>query len=1086
MIKEISKVLIIGSGPIVIGQAAEFDYAGTQACKSLKEEGVEVVLVNSNPATIMTDLDVADKVYIEPLIPEIIEKIIIEENPDGILGTLGGQTGLNLVMELDELGILKKYNVKVLGTSISSIKMAEDRDEFRILMNKLYEPVPKSFACSSIQESLDAAEEIGYPVVVRPAYTLGGSGGGVAKNQGMLETIADSGLKASRVNQVLIEESLVGWKEVEYEVIRDSFDNAITICNMENIDPLGVHTGDSIVVAPSQTLTDKDYQLLRSASLKIIRALSIEGGCNIQFALEPYWISESNKGKLIRKQRYYVIEVNPRVSRSSALASKATGYPIARIAAKIALGKKLDDMTNVVTRKTTAAFEPSLDYCVVKIPRWPFDKFESGDRTIGTQMKATGEVMAIDRTFESAFLKALRSLDVKNQSQLSEFNELGENFNLTPSDSRIWRVMNALRKGMRPIDLSTQTGFDPWFSNSFLKIINMEKELSSNDIDSNILRRVKRMGFADSDIAEILKITTEEVRNKRIEFGIIPTYKMVDTCAAEFEAFTPYFYSTYETENEALPIHKDKVIVLGSGPIRIGQGIEFDYCSVHAAWALDKINKKSIMINSNPETVSTDFDTSERLYFEPLDEESIRNIIDNESYGSEKPKSIVQFGGQTAVNLATSLDDSNNPIMGSSAKTIDNASDRISFEKLTESLKIPQPPGGEVSNVTEAINVANSVGFPVVVRPSYVLGGMSMEILQNTEELKQYFESHSSLFQNFRGSLLIDRYIEGIEVEVDAVCDGQNILIPGIMEHIERAGVHSGDSIAVYPPINLTKKEIDIIVKHTKDIGVALEIKGLMNIQFVIKRSETREDQDVESKVYILELNPRSSRTIPFISKVTGIPMIDIAVKIMNGTLLNDLGYVHQLVPNKNFYAVKAPVFSMSKLTGVDTFLGPEMKSTGEVMGIDDDFQSALSKALISSQLQLPPEGKLILSIADRDKMSSKKLIKLINFKGYKFAATPGTADLIESLGFSSERIEKVLSRHPNAVDLIEDKSIIGVINTVTGDRKTLQDGFHIRRIATERKIPCFTSLDTAYAAVDSSSVSTNLQVKSLEKFVSF
>ena len=614
----------------------------------------------------------------------------------------------------------------------------------------------------------------------------------------------------------------------------------------------------------------------------------------------------------------------------------------------------------------------------------------------------------------------------------------------------------------------------------------MEKELSSNVIDSSILLKAKRMGFSDSDISRILKISTEEVRNKRIEFGIIPTYKMVDTCAAEFEAFTPYFYSTYETENEALPIHKDKVIVLGSGPIRIGQGIEFDYCSVHAAWALNKINKKSIMINSNPETVSTDFDTSERLYFEPLDEESIRNIIDNEIYGSKKPKSIVQFGGQTAVNLATSLDDSSNPIMGSSAKTIDNASDRVPFEKITESLKIPQPPGGEVSNINEAIDVANSVGFPVVVRPSYVLGGMSMEILQNVKELEQYFDSHSSLFQDFRGSLLIDRYIEGIEVEVDAVCDGQNILIPGIMEHIERAGVHSGDSIAVYPPINLTKEEVDIIVQHTKDIGVALGIKGLMNIQFVIKRSGVKEEKGQKSKVYILELNPRSSRTIPFISKITGIPMIDIAVRIMNGTLIKDLGYGHQLMPNKNFYAVKAPVFSMSKLTGVDTFLGPEMKSTGEVMGIDNNFQSALSKALISSQLQLPPEGKLILSIADRDKLNCKKLIQLINSKGYKFAATPGTAALIESLGFSSERIEKVLSRHPNAVDLIEDKSIIGVINTVTGDRKTLQDGFQIRRIATERKIPCFTSLDTAYAAVDSSSVSTNLQVKSLEKFVSF
>ncbi len=1050
------KVLVLGSGPIIIGQAAEFDYAGTQACRSLKEEGVETILLNSNPATIMTDMDIADVVYIEPMTVATIEKIINQENPDAILPTLGGQTGLNLAMELHKANIYNKYNLKLLGSPIDTIEKAEDREGFKKLMKSIQEPVPNSAVAETIQESKEIALSIGLPVVVRPAYTLGGTGGGMAETLEELEKIAESGIKSSPINQILIEKSLVGWKEIEFEVMRDSNDNCITVCNMENIDPMGVHTGDSIVVAPSQTLTDKEYQMLRSSSLKIIRHLGVEGGCNVQFAIKP-----NNPDEQSVEDDYYVIEVNPRVSRSSALASKATGYPIARVAAKIAIGKTLDEIDNAITKKTKAVFEPALDYCVVKIPRWPFDKFIYGDRNLGTQMKATGEVMAIDRTFESAFLKAIRGLEITGkslfwQSEKWTVNNLNKKEFYSPTDERLWALLYAIRKGVDIDYINQITGVDFWFLNAFKSIVDTENSIRESEYNSETLLNYKRKGFSDKMIAELSSKTEEQVRQYRKDHEILPVYKMVDTCAAEFEAVTPYFYSTYETENEALPLNGSKAAVFGSGPIRIGQGIEFDYCSVHAAWALNDINYKSIMINSNPETVSTDFDTSDRLYFEPLDFESVANIIDNENI-EEDTKTIVQFGGQTAINLSSQINDNNYSILGSPVYSITTASDRGLFENFLKTIDIPNPPGSTASNENEAKKIAKELGYPVLVRPSFVLGGRAMDIAYKENELDSLLKD---AFEAGEGRpVLIDKYIVGTEIEVDAVCDGEEVFIPGIMEHIEKAGVHSGDSMAVYPPISIADKHIDQIVDYTTKIALNLGVKGLLNIQYVI----SQETQDV----LVLEVNPRASRTIPFISKVTNVPMVKLAVKVMAGQTLKSLGYSSGLNSSKNLFAIKAPVFSMSKLTGVDTTLGPEMKSTGEVMGIDLEFNAAMYKALISSGMAIPETGTILVSIADRDKDDFKKIVSELNDKGFNLLATEGTANLIKDMGIEVNSIPKVFTgNHPNVVDVINHGLVDAVINTVTGESEMIKDGFDIRRAAAEKNIPCFTSLDGAYASI--------------------
>ena len=1080
-----SKVLVIGSGPIVIGQAAEFDYAGTQACKALREEGVTTVLVNSNPATIMTDEDIADVVYIEPLTVEVLERIIAQERPDGVLPTLGGQTGLNLAVDLADAGVLDRYGVRLLGTPLQTIRNAEDRELFRSLLNSIGEPVPPSSTVESMDEAYKVLGGIGLPLVIRPAYTLGGTGGGIANTGEEFDQIVRGGLAASPIGQVLVEKSLVGWKEIEYEVMRDGADNCITICNMENIDPMGVHTGDSIVVAPSQTLSDKEYQLLRSASLRIIRALGIEGGCNIQMALEPgNEVAETLGDNGRAESSYYIIEVNPRVSRSSALASKATGYPIARVAAKIAVGKRLDEIPNAVTQQTLAAFEPALDYCVVKIPRWPFDKFPRGDRKIGTQMKATGEVMAIDRSFEAAFQKAVRSLEITNRSLLWEDRswngdgDLLDTLPIEPNDERLWALMAALRRGIAPEELSRATGIDPWFTRAFGRISKMESRLLSEALAPDLLWEAKRLGFGDEKIATLTDRSADQVRALRQECGIRPVYKMVDTCAAEFEAQTPYFYSTYEQENEALPSPVSKALVLGSGPIRIGQGIEFDYCSVHAAWALQEEGIQSVMANSNPETVSTDFDTSDRLYFEPLDEESVRDILENETVETDHdgvivPPSMVQFGGQTAINLSQSLDKAQLPILGSTAQSIDIASDRHLFEEFLARVGIPNPPGSAVVNLEQALNVAQEIGYPVLVRPSYVLGGRAMEIVQNASEIVRYMNSAFEAGSGRR--VLIDKYFEGREVEVDAVCDGETVLIPGIMEHVERAGVHSGDSMAIYPGLTLSEGEVDTIVDYTTRIGRALEVRGLMNIQYVViggpayRSPKSRIDSLNDTQVYVIEVNPRSSRTIPFISKVTGVPMVKLAVKVMLGRTLRELGYDGGLWKRQNLVGVKVPVFSMSKLTGVDTYLGPEMKSTGEVMGIDTEFTPAVAKALMAAGLSIKPGDPVLLSISDRDKSDSLQMIRELHAGGCTMYATEGTAAMISGLGLPAVAIPKRLSAgHPNVVDVIEDGVVKAVINTVTGDREVLQDGFAIRRAASEARIPCFTSLDTARAAVES------------------
>jgi len=1064
---QISKVLVIGSGPIIIGQAAEFDYSGTQACRALREEGVTTVLVNSNPATIMTDEGIADIVYIEPLTMEVLARIIERERPDGLLPTLGGQTGLNLAVELADAGILDKYDVRPLGTPIETIKKAEERSLFKQLLVDIGEPVPASATVKSVKEAKELAKAIGLPLIVRPSYTLGGTGGGIARTMKELEEIVASGLDSSMSHEVLVEQCVLGWKELEYEVMRDSADNCITVCNMENIDPMGVHTGDSIVVAPSQTLNDKEYQMLRSASLKIIGALGIEGGCNVQFALTPSptvaekWAPDQ---KGVAKSEYHVIEVNPRVSRSSALASKATGYPIARVAAKIAIGKRLDEIPNKVTGKTLASFEPALDYCVVKIPRWPFDKFALGDRGTGSQMKATGEVMAIDRCFEAALQKAVRSLEFGKRTLLWEDIgwSKGEGLNsypLHPNDLRIWAIMAALRREAKPAELAQLTGIDPWFIYKFQNIVDMEKRLLSEPLKPELLWEAKRVGFSDEQLGTLADRLPEQVRRVRHEWHIRPVYKMVDTCAAEFDAETPYFYSTYEKENEAEPFEEKKAVVISSGPIRIGQGIEFDYCCVHSAWALQEAGIKSILVNSNPETVSTDFDTSDRLYFEALDEESILDILENESNNGSAPASIVQFGGQTPLNLVGLLARNNLPILGSGAETIDMAEDRHRFEDFLDRLGVPQPPGAGVTSTEEALNVAKVLGYPVLVRPSYVLGGRAMEIVHNESELIRYLTL--ALEMDSQHPVLIDKYLQGKEVEVDAICDGETVLIPGVMEHIERAGVHSGDSIAVYPAMNLTGTEVDTMVDYAIRIGLGLQVRGLLNIQMVIL------PENGSSSIYVLEVNPRASRTVPFISKVTGVPMVRIATKVMAGISLKEQGYKGGLWKRQKLVGIKAPVFSMSKLIGVDSYLGPEMKSTGEVMGIDYGFEAALVKALLAAGLMLPQKGSLLLSIADRDKAESLPLIKDLHSLDYRLCATEGTAAMIESIGLPVKMVTKKLSEgHPNVIDVILDNSVSGVINTITGGRVPLQDGLDIRRAAAEKRIPCFTSLDTARVAI--------------------
>ena len=1064
---KISKVLVIGSGPIIIGQAAEFDYSGTQACRALREEGVTTVLVNSNPATIMTDEGIADIVYIEPLTVEVLARIIERERPDGLLPTLGGQTGLNLAVELATAGILDKYNVRSLGTPIETIKKAEERSLFRQLLVDMGEPVPVGATVQSVKDAKELARSIGLPLIIRPSYTLGGTGGGIARTVKELEQIVANGLSSSMSHEVLVEQCVLGWKEIEYEVMRDAADNCITICCMENIDPMGVHTGDSIVVAPSQTLNDKEYQMLRSASLRIIRALKIEGGCNIQFALTPSptvaekWAPE-RKGAT--RSEYYVIEVNPRVSRSSALASKATGYPIARVAAKIAIGRRLDEIPNRVTGKTLASFEPVLDYCVVKVPRWPFDKFALGDRGIGSQMKATGEVMAIDRCFEAALQKAVRSLEFGRRTLLWEDpawskGESLASYPLHPNDLRMWAITAALRRGTVPEELSRLTGIDPWFIHKLKNIVEMERKLLSEPLEPELLREAKRLGFSDEQVGTLADRLPEQVGQTRREWHIRPVYKMVDTCAAEFDAETTCFYSTYEKENEAAPLEGQKAVVIGSGPIRIGQGIEFDYCCVHSTWALREAGIKSILINSNPETVSTDFDTSDRLYFEPLDEEGLQGVLENESSNGSAPASIVQLGGQTPINLVNFLARNNLPILGSVAEAIDIAEDRRRFEDFLDRLGIPQPPGAGVSSVEEALNVVKVLGFPVLVRPSYVLGGRAMEIVHNESELIRYLTL--ALEIDSQHSVLIDKYLQGKEVEVDAICDGERVLIPGVMEQIERAGVHSGDSMAVYPGVTLTNDEVDTMVEYATRIALALQIRGLLNIQMVIV------PENGKSSTYVLEVNPRASRTVPFISKVTGVPMVRIATKVMTGITLEEQGYQGGLWRRQKLVGIKAPVFSMSKLTGVDSYLGPEMKSTGEVMGIDYSFEAALVKALLAAGLMLPQGGSLLLSIADRDKAESLPLIKQLHSLHYRLCATEGTAAMIEAMALPVKMVTKKLGEgHPNVVDVIQDNSMNGVINTITGGRVPLQDGLAIRRAAAEKGIPCFTSLDTVRVAI--------------------
>ncbi|MFC4599440.1 carbamoyl-phosphate synthase large subunit [Cohnella hongkongensis] len=1051
--KDLKKILVIGSGPIVIGQAAEFDYAGTQACQALKEEGIEVVLINSNPATIMTDTNIADKVYIEPINLEFVSQIIRQERPDGLLPTLGGQTGLNMAVELARAGVLEQENVKLLGTQLDAIERAEDRDLFRELMRELEQPVPESTIVTTVEDAVEFANGLGYPVIVRPAYTLGGTGGGIAPSEEELREIVANGIRYSPIGQCLIEKSIAGMKEIEYEVMRDANDNCIVVCNMENFDPVGVHTGDSIVVAPSQTLSDREYQMLRSASLKIIRALNIEGGCNVQFALDP------------QSYQYYVIEVNPRVSRSSALASKATGYPIAKMAAKIAIGYTLDEIVNPVTGQTYACFEPTLDYIVSKIPRWPFDKFTSANRKLGTQMKATGEVMAIGRTFEESIHKAVRSLEIGvHRIYLKGANELSDevltNRLIKADDERLFLVAEAFRRGWPLQRIQDLSNIDWWFLDKIERIVQLEDEIRKEPaLTAELLYKAKRNGLTDRAIAELRSeghpsgsYTKEaDVRAYRLEQGLKPVYKMVDTCAAEFEATTPYYYSTYETENEVLPSDKEKIIVLGSGPIRIGQGIEFDYSTVHAVWAIRNAGYEAVIINNNPETVSTDFSTSDRLYFEPLFYEDVMNVIEQ-----EKPVGvIVQFGGQTAINLAAPLAKAGVRILGTSLDSIDEAEDRKRFEALLSKLNVPQPKGTTVTSVEEAVGAAQELGYPVLVRPSYVLGGRAMEIVYSDEELLSYMEVAVKI--NPEHPVLIDRYMLGKEIEIDAICDGETVLIPGIMEHVERAGVHSGDSIAVYPPQSLSeeikRQAIDITIKIAKE----LKTVGLVNIQFVVW----------QEKVYVIEVNPRSSRTVPFLSKVTKIPMANLATQAILGKKLTELGYQEGLWPEDEFVSVKVPVFSFAKLRRVDPTLTPEMKSTGEVMGRDRFYAKALFKGLVGSGMKIPNSGAIIATVADKDKEEAIQILKGFYNLGYKLLATGGTADALEAAGLKVRRVNKLSDGSPNILDLIRTGQAQFVVNTLTKGKTPERDGFRIRREAVENGVVCLTSLDTVRALLN-------------------
>lgn len=1040
--KNLNKILVIGSGPIIIGQAAEFDYAGSQACRSLKEEGLEVVLVNSNPATIMTDVNIADRVYIEPLTVDFLTAIIEKERPDGLLATLGGQAGLNLAVQLAESGALEKFNVELLGTSIEAIKKAEDRELFKETMERIGEPIPESTIVEDIHAAIDFANKIGYPLIVRPAYTLGGTGGGIANNEEELFEITLRGLKYSMIGQVLIERSIAGWKEIEYEVMRDGNDTCITICSMENFDPVGVHTGDSIVVAPTQTLTDQEYQILRSASLKIIRALEIEGGCNIQFALDP------------KSQEYYVIEVNPRVSRSSALASKATGYPIAKVSVKIAIGYTLDEIVNAVTKKTKACFEPSVDYIVVKFPRWPFDKFVYADTTLGTQMKATGEVMSLDRSFEGAILKAVRSLEIGvnrlHMDKMDDWDDAKIKKRLSRiDDERLFLIAEALRRGIAtPEEIADITKIDRWFIDKIKNITDMEVRLQKGDLNAKTLREAKLIGLADKSIAELTGTTLNEVRDMRKQFKILPVYKMVDTCAAEFEAATPYYYSTFRGEVDEVEVSGNrKIVVLGSGPIRIGQGVEFDYCSVHSVWALREAGIEAIIINNNPETVSTDFDISDKLYFEPLTTEDVLNIIDK-----ERPEGvIVQFGGQTAINLAASLAEAGVKVFGTSVDNIDRAEDRERFDEMLTELNIPRPRGISVTNLDDAITGAENIGYPVMVRPSYVLGGRAMEIVYNEEELRDYMSRAVKVTPDH--PVLVDRYMQGTEVEVDAISDGVDVVIPGIMEHVERAGVHSGDSIAVYPPQTLPSKVIYTITDYTKRLALALNVKGLLNIQYVV----------ADGKVFVIEVNPRSSRTVPFLSKVTNIKMVNVATRVALGETLKSLGYYSGLVEPKPYVAVKAPVFSFAKMQDVDISLGPEMKSTGEVMGIDYHYARALYKAITGAGMNIPKHGCILFTVADKDKEEMKQLARAFSELGFKLVATEGTAKALQSIGIDAEIVGKVHQRSTDIIQMIKLGKIHMVVNTQAPGKHIAKDGFRIRRATVELGVPCLTSLDTAW-----------------------
>lgn len=1041
---DIKKILVIGSGPIIIGQAAEFDYSGTQACQALREEGYTVILANSNPATIMTDHTVADTVYMEPLTVEYLSKIIQKERPDAILPTLGGQTGLNLAIALEESGILEKYPTEMLGTSLDAIQLAEDREKFRQLMHDLNEPVPESAIVNTVDEALTFADEIGFPLIVRPAYTLGGSGGGMCYNEADLREITRSGLQYSPVNQCLIERNIAGFKEIEYEVMRDKNDQAIVVCNMENIDPVGIHTGDSIVVAPSQTLSDREYQMLRNASLKIIRALEIEGGCNVQLALDPNSFD------------YYIIEVNPRVSRSSALASKATGYPIAKIAAKIAIGLTLDEIKNPVTETTYSAFEPALDYVVTKFPRFPFDKFTSGNRTLGTQMKATGEVMAIGRTFEESFLKGIRSLDFNDDDfYLPECEELTDSDLLEQvvkaDDRRIFVLAELLRRQYDLEKIFELTKIDRFFLVKLNKIIQLELELKEAKLSETLLLKAKRMGFSDRQLERITSLTEDDIYEMRMAHHIRPVYKMVDTCAAEFESSTPYFYSSYEEEQESIVSDRQKVIVIGSGPIRIGQGIEFDYATVHSVLALKEMGYEAIIMNSNPETVSTDFSVSDKLYFEPLTLEDVMHVVE-----LEQPVGvIVQFGGQTAINLAEGLTRRGVTILGTDLEAIDRAEDRDKFEQLLTSLNIPQPKGESVKALDEAKAVASRIGYPVLVRPSYVIGGSQMEIVYNDEELEHYLKKTTHIKR--KHPVLVDKYLTGIEVEVDAISDTETTIIPGIMEHIERAGVHSGDSIAVYPTQRLNKRIKDQIIETTIRIAKALDIKGLINIQFVVH----------EDHVYVLEVNPRASRTIPFLSKITDVTMANIATRAIMGEKIKDLGYEEGLLEEANHVSVKVPVFSFQKLKSVDTILGPEMKSTGEAIGRDKTLAKALFKGLVASGIDIPFEGAVLFTVADKDKAEATEIALGFQQLGFDIYATKGTANHLTSQGVKAIKVDKIGSDQENVLSLIEKNTVHFVVNTLTSGNKPLSDGFKIRRAAVEHGIASLTSLDTARAILN-------------------